>query len=90
MHRSLSSAHIPFYSGKLAHLQVVLNCRYSVLFGQVSTKLMGKSINGPYRFEQLIGKFLSRLDKDDMIHAIWNDKNDKKNKEFNDLKAFLR
>ena len=35
----------------------------------VQTKLLRKSINSPYHFERLIGKFLLRLDKDDT--DIW-------------------
>ena len=47
----------------------------------VPSKLLWKSINGPYCFEWLLVKFLSSLDKDDTekialktIKTIWNDK----------------
>ena len=33
-------------------------------------KLLRKSINDPYRFEWLIGKFLLRLDKDNTVNGL--------------------
>ena len=41
------------------------------------TKLLWKSINIPYRFEWISGKFLSSLHTDDTKNGLLNDKNDK-------------
>ena len=42
----------------------------------VYSKVLQKSINGLYRFEHLVVIDLSRVDKNNMINKIWNDKND--------------
>ena len=40
----------------------------------VGIKLLRKSINGPFHFERLSGKFLSRLDIDDTVKAMQSDR----------------
>ena len=42
----------------------------------IKTKLLWKSINSLYRFKRLVVIDLSRVDKNDMINEIWNNKND--------------
>ena len=44
----------------------------------IGNKLLPKSINGSYHFEQILGNFLSSLDTDDTENGLENDKNDTK------------
>ena len=56
------------------HALLPFSCAANLLPEQVLSKLLQMSRNGPYRFERILGKFLSTLDTDDTDNALQNGK----------------